>query len=244
MAEYRQTGHSLKRRTCLQLGAVALGGTLLPGCEPQQAINSSDEPLDVPVFSASRLHAGLDRLLAAYEQKGVAVADTLLPPLEPDALREACGWFPGELPPQLVALYGWRGGQEKDAWETEHPFWFRDMSFSSVARAEQEYASMMASYGLNPLDRGLLKFSFPFASFNGGWYVLPTRGHPFNTSLVCPVICVLEGIDVYFYSLQTMVDTCVDWVIHPAYTEDGSLPRDIELEIWRRHNPGIFVYGS
>lgn len=232
----------MKRRDCLKSVAALAAGALLPGCERQQAINTSGEILKVPAFSRQRLHESLDRLLAAYEARGFATADTLLPPLTESELREACNWFPGELPPELIALYGWRGGQEKDAWESEHPFWFRDMSFSSIERAKLEYQSMMSSYGLIPGDRGLLKYSFPFAAFNGGWYVLPTGGHPFNASLKYPVISVFEGVDVFFYSLEQMVNTCVDWVSHPDYSDDYSLPSEVELQIWRKHNPGIFVY--
>ena len=116
------------------------------------------------------------------------------------------------------------------------------MSFCSLARAEDEYASILSSYGWIPGRRGLLKYAFPFAEFNGGWYVMPALGHPFNLSLACPIISVFEGIDVYYYSLELMVNTCIEWVSHPEYSADGSLPHEIELEIWRKHNPGIFVY--
>ncbi|MEP5763300.1 MAG: hypothetical protein ABJ308_01835 [Halieaceae bacterium] len=199
-----------------------------------------DSP-SVPEFSGPNLHAGLDRLLKAYESKGMEVENSLLPPYGENRLRKSCSWFPGELTLELVSLYGWRGGQEKDAWESEHPFWFRDMSFSSIERAKAEYHSMMESYGTNPEDHELLKYSFPFASFNGGWYVLPTRGHPFTSSLSSPVISVFQGIDLYFYSIETMVNTCIEWVSHPEY-EEGQPPREIELEIWEKHNPGIFNF--
>ncbi len=55
------------------------------------------------------------------------------------------------------------------------------------------------------------------------------------------MISVMEGITVFFYSIEHMLDTCIGWVTHPTYDADGgSLPEDIELEVWRKHNPGIF----
>lgn len=86
----------------------------------------------------------------------------------------------------------------------------------------------------------LLEHSFPFAAFNGAWLVLPCKGQNLDRRLARPVISVLEGIDVHFYSLQLMVDTCVEWMSHPQYDPHDHLPEDVEMEIWRRHNPGIF----
>ncbi|MDJ0878760.1 MAG: hypothetical protein QNI86_09120 [Halieaceae bacterium] len=232
----------MKRRDCLKSLAALAGGAVLAGCEPEQAVNRNGAILQVPEFSTERLHTALDGLLAAYENRGIPVGDTLLPPLDEAQLRTACDWFPQELPPEIVALYGWRGGQEKDAWESEHPFWFRDVSFSTIVRARDDYQSILSSYGLFPGDRSLLKSAFPFAAFNGAWYVLPAGGHPFNASLQRPVVSVFEGIDLYYYSLEQMIATCTEWVSHPQYSPDGSLPHETELAIWRKHNPGIFVY--
>ena len=206
------------------------------GCEK----NDMDKEFLVPEFSAARLHEKLERLTAAFEAKGIHVSKSLLPPLPENEVRARCHWFPRELSEEIIALYGWSGGQEKDAWEEEYPFWFRDNSFSSLTRAETEYRSMMESYGSNPADHDLLKYCFPFASFNGSWFVLPTKGHPLDNRLPKPVISVLEGVDIYFYSIESMIDTCIEWVGHPSYAEDYTLLHSIELEIWRKYNPGIF----
>lgn len=101
---------------------------------------------------------------------------------------------------------------------------------------------MMESYGTIPEDHFMLKHSFPIASFNGGWYVLPTKGHRFSKNLTAPIISVLQGIDVFFYSIETMVSTCIDWVNHEKYDKNYTLPEDVEMSIWRKHNPGIFTY--
>ena len=197
--------------------------------------------LSVPDFSGENLHRQLDRLLAAFESRGMHVSQSLLPGLTRAELDMKCGWFPGELVDEIVSLYGWRGGQGKDAWETEYPFWFRDNSFCSIERAEHEYKSMMETYGAYPPDHDMLKYSFPVASFNGGWYVIPTKSHYFNPLLKRPVISVHEGVDVYYYSIELMVETCVDWVENENYTADGLYPEELEMRIWRKHNPGIFL---
>lgn len=196
--------------------------------------------ISVPEFSSINLHSLLDKLVDAYESKGMYVSDSLLPPLSETDLANRCHWFPGELPPEIISLYSWRGGQEKDARDSEFPFWFRDNSFCSVVRAEFEYKSMMDSYGIYTEYHELLKYSFPFAAFNGGWYIFPTRGQPFSANLNAPIIGVLQGIGIYYYSIETMIQTCIDWVNHDNYDEKCSIPEKIEMEIWQRYNPGIF----
>lgn len=196
--------------------------------------------MEIEPFSPARLHANLDRLVGAFEQKGMPVSGGLLPPVPEDALRKACGWFPAELPLELVALYGWRGGRVSGARETEFPLLFRDCAFASVETARAEYANIMASYGANPTDHALLKYSFPFAEFNGGWLVFPCKGQSLDSRLKAPVVSVFQGIDVWFYSIERMVLTCLDWVSHEKYVRHSHLPQKEEMEIWRNHNPGIF----
>jgi hypothetical protein len=221
---------------------MAILSPVFVGCGKDDPMSEKYHVINMPEFSQSRLHSQLDKLLAAYEDKGMKVSETMLPALTENEIREQCTWFPGELTKEIISLYSWRGGQQNDAWETKHPFWFRDNSFASLARAKIEYQSMMDSYGKNPEDHEMLKYSFPFASFNGGWYVLPTRKHDFNPSLKSPVISVLQGIDVYFYTIESMVSTCTEWVSHPEFDSDYTLPEDIEKQIWKKHNPRIFEY--
>jgi hypothetical protein len=192
--------------------------------------------ISLPSFSSDALISGLDTLVRAYEEKGMIVS--LLPGIDEAELRARCHWFPGTLPQELVALYGWRGGQAH--WDEDHLFWLGDNLFPSLEMAEQEYASMMETYGTDPEDHEVLKYSFPFAAFNGGWYVLPTADHPFNSILPMPVLSVFQGVEPFFYSIQTMVDTYVEWVRHEQYTKEDHLPAEIERAIWEKHNPGIF----
>jgi hypothetical protein len=234
----------MKRRQFLEVFWLLAASGAVTACS--QSERSSEERITSktgPPFSADRLHQLLEDLRLAYEGKSLNVSDTLLPPLNENDLRKRCDWFPGEIIPELLALYSWRGGQEPGPWDladTDHPFWFRDYAFSSLAIAETEYQSMMASYGQTPEFHEMLKTCFPFAAFNGGWLVIPTMPHNFDRALSRPIVSVMEGIDVFFYSIEKMVETCIDWVSNPAYTGDGTLPENVEHEIWRKHNPGVF----
>jgi len=234
----------MKRRRFLEsIGLFALGGATAACGQSYESSESHMTNKSVPPFSADNLHKLLEDLRSAYEAKSLNVSDTLRRPLIEQEIKEECQWFPGEIVPELVALYSWRGGQEPGPWEledTDYPFWFRDCAFSSLAIAKDEYQSMMASYGQIPEFNAALKTCFPFAAFNGGWFVIPTVPHDFDKGLIRPVVSVMQGVDVYFYSIEKMVETCIDWVRHPSYTGDGTLPEDVELKIWRQHNPGIF----
>ena len=232
----------MRRRQFFYYGVCA-GVFLLSACKGSSQSSKSNDKLQLPSFSEYNLKQALDKLLAAYESKGLTVRDSLLPGIDAAKLMQRCTWFPGDMIPEIQALYAWHGGQEKGAWETDHPFWFRDNAFLNLDNAESEYASMMESYGSEFSDQVWMKYAFPFAAFNGAWYVIPTRGHPFSPNLKYPIVSIFEGIDVFYYSIETMVQTCIDWVSHVDYNKDGTLPRDVEMTIWRRHNPGIFNNG-
>ena len=233
----------MKRRKFLGFSSSLLGAAILGGCE-QEPYFKDNSKITLPPFSTTRLHSRLDVLKNAYEAKEMHVSKTLRPPVSEPELKDKCRWFPGELVPEIVGLYGWHEGQEKGAGEEKYPFWFRDNAFLNLKNAETAYQNIMTSYGLDPIDHLLLKYSFPFAAFNGAWYVIPTRKHPFGKGLERPVISVFQGIDVFFYSVETMVNTCIDWVSHKKYAQNGSLPRDVEMAIWRKHNPSIFQAGG
>lgn len=230
----------MNRRNFAKLSAL-LPLALSAGCQRDSSrVAAGNMVGPLPPFSRDRLHAQLDTLRAAYEEQGLMVSESLLPPVSEAELAERCDWFPGDMTPELSALYGWHEGQEKGAWEVDFPFWFRDCAFLRLDNAQREYRSMMTSYGLLPPYRGLLKYSFPFAAFDGNWFVIPTRGQDLDDSLAMPVISVGEGVDIYFYSIELMIKTCIDWVSHPDYNSTLGLTRDVEIEIWQKHNPGIF----
>jgi hypothetical protein len=189
----------------------------------------------------------LDSLLSAFEIQGADnIRDSLLPGLSREEIEQRCAWFPGKVPEPVMEMYMWRNGQANDAWGEESPFWFRDMTFSSLEIAKTEYQSMVSSYGVdNTLedDGVILKTSFPFAAFNGGWYVVPSEEHTMRVDSRFPVICVLQGIDWFFVSIEAMLDTCNEWVRSSNYDyEEASLDEDTENRIWKQHNPGVFSY--
>ena len=186
----------------------------------------------------------LEALRLAYEAKGQRVSGSLLEGLSPEELRKRTGWFPYDLTAEIYQLYEWRNGQAHDPWDEEFPFWFRDMGFTSAERAEEEYCRIMDSYGAegDPEMIGLdLSYCFPFASFNGGWYVLACGPQSLRPDLKAPVISVFQGIDAFFNSVPAMLDTCIEWVSHPEYESGASdLGAELEMEIWKKNNPGLF----
>jgi hypothetical protein len=191
----------------------------------------------------SSLAVRCEALLAAYRAKGVNPNAELLPGIAAEELRERTRWFPAKVPMPLIELYGWRNGQPNDAWNTKDVFWFRDMQFTCVERARSEYESMMSSYGVgnSRQTQGVdLRDCFPFASFDGGWYVLPCSGQDLARQHPFPVISVFQGIDAYFHSLEAMCETCTAWRLASSQANDvWELPEEEERVIWQRYNPGV-----
>lgn len=103
---------------------------------------------------------------------------------------------------------------------------------------------MMQSYGVgnSRASEGIeLRTSFPFASFNGGWYVLPCAGHDLDARHLLPVVSVFQGIGIHFFSLEAMLDTCAEWALASSCGANGlELSEQSEMTIWQRHNPGLF----
>lgn len=184
-----------------------------------------------------------DSLVEAYRTRGEDLESALLPGLSQREIESRTRWFPAALPQSLLELYTWRNGQPDDAWNTDKVLWFRDMQFASLERAEAEYRSMMDSYGVGnsrQLEGIELRTSFPFASFNGGWYVVPCQGHDLKPSYPFPVVNVFQGIDIYFHSVERMLETCIEWRLASVRLDDSwELSERKEREIWRRHNPGV-----
>lgn len=242
----------MERRHALSMlfGSAAIAG--LYGCEERAAARKVTErapkypfipPLAGLAPKPAVIHVLLEQLRESFEAKGNSVSAQLQPPIDPDRLKELCAWFPGAISPEIFALYSWQGGQQLSDDQDFSPFWFRDMVFSTPETAGQQYASMMETYGklLPPELTGIdLSLSFPFAAFNGGWYVFPCGGQALDLAHPRSIVGVFQGISVYFHSMEAMLKTCIDWVNHPAYSEQGRDWEAIELEGWKRHNPGIF----
>ena len=220
--------------SCDEKGPSILGAESVPRYSKIPSLSGEPTP-------RAELHSLLEELRLAFEAVGRHVSTTLMPALSDSELRRKCSWFPGEISPELFAIYSWRGGQKQTNDSSE--FWLRDMILSTPETAEVEYQSMMETYGkyLPSEDVGVeLATCFPFAAFNGGWYVFPCGGQALNRTHPRGIISVFQGLDVYFYSMESMLRTCIDWVRHPLYQGNPTQWGNVEMELWQKHNPGIF----
>ena len=241
----------MQRRDILRAGCGLVGTAILMGCGKHAADTTSmDLPIlypDVPKLSGYPperrvVHQLLEELRLSYEARGSRVSGGLKAALSENEIDERCAWFPGTLAEEIYSLYSWRGGQEISS-EDQSPFWFRDVIFSTPEAAALQYKSMIETYGkLMPQSLvGVdLSFCFPFAAFSGGWYVFPCAGQALNRRFSRPIISVLQGVDAYYNSLDSLLKTCIAWVKHPAYGSQGRAWDEVEMEIWERLNPGVF----
>lgn len=230
----------MNRRHAIEaLGLPLLWPVLaLEGCG-KTADEASAPPAVIPPFSELSLHRKLDAMREAFGRTHPKTTAGLQPGLTDAQIRDRTTWFKPGLPPEVAALYRWRNGYRDTPADRTPPFWFRDYVFSSLEEAEKSYASMLSTYGAEPANRGLLESCFPFASLGGGWLVVSSTPRPMTPSLERPIISVFQGITVFFHSMEAMVDTCIAWISHPR--NDGfGLPAEIEMQIWRQFNPGIF----
>lgn len=187
----------------------------------------------------------LDELRLAFLERRCKVDRFLQPGLARDEIRDKIrplGFTPSET---LVELYAWRNGQSTDADVAAGALRFRDDVFIDLDSALREYAVIQEYFSPEPdaLPIGFdLRQAFPFAAFMGSWHVVVCGRHSLASAFPDPVVNVFQGITPFFHSIETMLRTCVDWVRHPAWTVESGLglSEDVELEIWRRHNPGIF----
>ena len=200
-----------------------------------------------------QLQERLDDLKDAYEDNGLSVSGGLLAPVCEQELRDFCAdWFPVDLPDELIALYGWRGGWSEfnnyfdddgnvtDATDYA-PFYFRDCLFSDLKTVQCNYeAALQYEYDMNgeSLLYELRQYAFPFAASDSSLLMLPCKdlGIDFGVESRKPIISDLEQISVWFGSIEQMLATCIDWVRHG----DGfPVPQaeEEELAIWQKHNP-------
>lgn len=240
----RNNCRGVTRRTFCRQAIVAPAALSLAGCGVGSPTGDGLWPAQVvttPAFSAPRLVASLESLRQGFEDHGRAVTAHLRPGLDEAEVRRRCAWFPVPVPTEVVALYGWHDGQAPDAERTADAFLFRDCAFISLDRAREVHRTMSGAYSGAASILGVsVATCFPVAEFEGATLVVPCDAPPGGDAQLRPVVSVFEGIEVFFYSVERMVETCLDWVRHPAFDPRAGLPRPAELEIWRRHNPGIF----
>lgn len=235
----------LRRKLLASAPAFSLTG--LPAV--LTACSQREEPRDapsvglaesLPPFSEEQLHRKLDALEAAVRSKAWGKGLRLLPGLSESDVRSATSWFPAELPRELLALYAWRNGNDDESGHAASGaarLRFRDCEFISLAQAELEYRSMMESYGVHGDPEIAVEHCFPFAAFDGGWLVLPCGRQNLTPRLPLPVVSIFQGISVFFYTVESMVDTATAW----EQAREGQFDAlKSEMEIWTTYNPGIF----
>lgn len=181
----------------------------------------------------------LNTLISIIQDRGFPINECLQPGLSREAIAIQTSHLPFDFPQELYTLYQWRNGTNLDC---QFSF-FRDQLFLPLEEALKSYDEI-AHYYVEELEELNidweidLRYCFPFASFEGSYYVLvcdsveAKEGQIFN---------IFEGIEKYFNSFSTMLATGIAWgqqgVIKPYGIE---LSPELELEIWRRYNPGVF----
>ena len=182
----------------------------------------------------------LERLADAFEGHGIAVRANLAPGASDEELDHLAESRGVELPEDYRTLYRWHNGNI-DHWSADL-FVFRDNPFIRIdefPRAQMYidgYRALESDPSLPKLDVDL-SGCVPFAEFDGSVYVIPCKGQTMTTLSAQPVICLFEDVSVHFLSIESMIDTCIEWVEQPGYTRYGTAPN--EREIWSRNNPGL-----
>jgi hypothetical protein len=192
---------------------------------------------------ASRIAMLGEQLADAFEAKGVAVRTSLNPGVARDYAVGRAAALGIELPDEVVDLYEWHNGVDDSVGDGDSIV-FRDNGFISIEAAIGEFAAIQKYYGVHSTiesDQVDLKTCFPIARFEGAWYVVACGGHLHGQDMQHPVISVFQGVDLFFYSLENMLRTCISWVSHPAWKQHEGVPQGVEMEIWRKHNADIFA---
>jgi hypothetical protein len=178
-----------------------------------------------------------DELVAIYEAKGQTVSQNLMLGISPSEYAKAIGFEIEQIPSSVLKLYQWRNGCANEG--AEALFLFRDNCFIRAERGKEELNMIRNIYGANSEDRFDLTRVIPIAAFEGSVFAVVTGKHNLGSRFEHPVVSIFEGIDLFFGSIESMLQTCIAWVGHPEWEPFNELPRDEELKIWRRLNPGV-----
>jgi hypothetical protein len=185
-----------------------------------------------------------EQLADAHEAKGIAVRSTLQPGLDRNYIRTEAAALGFDLPEEIVELYQWRNGHGfVEPWQEGPAIFFRDAAFLSFEAALAEYREVQAySEAVNSTlqeDKVDLKKCLPISQREANWHVVSCGKHLYGPDKKSPVVSVYHGVELYFYSVESMLRTCIDWVSHPDWNEFDLLMPDIEMDISRKHNPGF-----
>ena len=175
----------------------------------------------------------LNALLDASQVGGANVGAELNPGLEQNELLDLLAPLKLQVPQSFMEMYRWRNGCKDD----HCGFYFRDLTFVSLQEAIECREIILTYYALDADDPFDYAHFLPFSRLQGkdffGVLCTPIGDLP---PAADNVISVSEGGNVLnFHSIESMLRTCIDWVDQDAISNE-----ELELEIWRQHNPGIF----
>lgn len=191
------------------------------------------------INSNSALLNHLNTLILLIQEKNFPIETYLKPGLSRQAIATLTRHLPFEFPEELYTLYQWHNGTDPACQFAL----FRDQLFLSLEDALKEYDKIVYYYvdELEQLDIDFgvdLRHCFPFASFEGSYYVLVC--YPMENK-DRPIFSVFEGVEQYFNSFSSLLSTCIVWCQQGVKREYGiELSQDLELKIWKQYNPGVF----
>ena len=189
-------------------------------------------------YSHRMLIEKLEILADAFESKGVNVRSNLAPGATDSELELVAEQYGVELPDDYRTLYKWHNGNAD--LNARNVFKFRDNAFLSIKDFQNAKFTIDIYAEPSPITDGVIDLStaLPLALFEGAVYVTPGKGAGISTLSPQPVVSVFQGIDVFFLSIETMVDTCIAWVAQPDWKQFSTAPN--EHQLWAQHNPGVF----
>jgi hypothetical protein len=148
----------------------------------------------------------LDRLVGAFEARGVPVAENLRSGVSEAQLDRLAGELGVVLPEPVRELYRWRDGHVDP--EASNVLTFRDNVFLRLQDIPQVYGWVLDAYGSSDDDPDVdLAACVPIAEFMGAAYVVAGRRQTVSDRGPHPVLSVFHGVDLFFYSVESMVET-------------------------------------
>lgn len=184
------------------------------------------------------LQSKLDRLADAFEAHGIPVWSNLRPGASEPELDDIAERLNVVLPEEFRELYRWRNGHvDPDA---SNIVTFRDGVFIGLDAIPQAYRDVNSVYGLSPADPEYvvdvdLSECVPIAEFMGSWLVVACGAQSAISGSQRPVFNAFHGVEPFFDSIDSMVETCIAWVEQSDYDPYSEAPN--EREIWIAHNP-------
>lgn len=182
----------------------------------------------------SPLAARLDVLADAFGHHGYDVRSNLQPGATPDELAALEARLDVPLPSAYRDLYSWSAGTV-DEWGTAPRLRFRDEVLLPLSRVHEERDALAAVYDW--FDGVDFRTLAPLATYEGSTLAVACGPQGLTSLAEHPVICFFQGIDVYYDSIESMVETTIAWVSQPNWAPYAQAPH--EIEIWRQHNRAI-----